>query len=124
MACLSIRLKGFNFLLLSPNKILDRKGVIVLMSSSYEGRGYHSLLGETGARLYENFGEGMIWRAYVRRKPVYFYSPNISKSDLNHFLPKTVKLFNEWNELIEDLNNIFGESIKAAVFPSSIQLPE
>ncbi|MFW9948744.1 MAG: hypothetical protein ACFFKA_01295 [Candidatus Thorarchaeota archaeon] len=34
------------------------------MSSSHEGRGYHSLVAETGARLYANFGENIYLFAF------------------------------------------------------------
>jgi len=117
-------IKGFNFLMTAPNKMLDRKGTIVLMSSSCEGRGYHSLTAETGARLYLNLGDGVIWRAFVKRRNVYFFSPNISKRDLDHFFPKSVKLLDDWDKLLEELSKIHGDSPKAAVFPCSIQLSE
>lgn len=116
--------KGFNFLMTAPNRMLDRKGTVVLMSSSYEGRGYHSLIAETGARLYTNLGDGVIWRALVKRRNVYFFSPNISKYDLDHFFPKSVKLLDDWDKLLEELSKIHGDSPKAAVFPCSIQLSE
>jgi hypothetical protein len=116
--------KGFNFLMTASNKILDRKGTIVLMSSSYEGRGYHSLIAETGAKLYANFGDGILWRGFVKRRNVCFYSPNISKHDLNHFYPESTKLFNNWDNLIKHLNEVYKEPPKVAVFPCSIQLAE
>ena len=115
-------IKGFNFLMTASNKILERKGTIVLMSSSYEGRGYHSLIAETGAKLYKNLGESVIWRAFVKRKQVYFFSPNISLSDLYHIFPKSVELFDDWDQLIDELCKVYDESPKAAVFPCSIQL--
>jgi nickel-dependent lactate racemase len=116
--------KGFNFLMTAPNNMLKRKGSIVLMSSSYEGRGYHSLIAETGAKLYKNFGEIIIWRAFVKKRQVYFFSPNISSSDLYHFYPKSVKFFDDWDKLIGELSKVHGNSPKAAVFPCSIQLAE
>ena len=116
--------KGFNFLMNAPSNILDRKGSIVLMSSSYEGRGYHSLIAETGAKLYANFGEIILWKAFVRRRKVYFFSPNISEHDLYHFFPPSVKLFSDWNRLIEELTKVHGDAPKAALFPCSIQLAE
>ncbi len=114
--------KGFNFLMTAPNKMLKRKGTIVLMSSAYEGRGYHSLIGETGAKLYSNFGDNIVWRAFVKRRNVLFYSKNISKHDLNHFFPESVKLFDEIDDLIHELENMHGNELKAAVFPCSVQL--
>ncbi|MBD3195009.1 MAG: nickel-dependent lactate racemase [Candidatus Lokiarchaeota archaeon] len=114
--------KGFNFLMTAPNKMLERRGHIVLMSASYEGRGYHSLIAETGARLYENMGKSVIWRAFVKRREVIFYSPNINEYDLHHFFPKSVKLFNDWKELINELDKVYEGQLKAAIFPCSIQL--
>ncbi|TFF96558.1 MAG: nickel-dependent lactate racemase [Promethearchaeota archaeon] len=115
-------IKGFNFLMTAPNKMLKRKGTIVLMSSSYEGRGYHSLIGETGAKLYTNVGDNIVWRAFVKRRNVIFYSPNISKYDLYHFFPKSVKLFDNMNQLIHELEKMHGKELKAAIFPCSVQL--
>ncbi len=117
-------LKGFNLMMTAPTKMLDRNGSIVLMSSSYEGRGYHSLIAETGAKLYKNFGENPLWRGLVRKRQVYFFSPNVSQSDLYHFYPKSMKLFDDWGKLIKELSQEHGESPKAMIVPSSIQLPE
>ncbi len=119
---LSQSIKGFNFLMTTSGKILGRRDTIVLMSSSYEGRGYHSLIAETGAKLYSNLGDSIIWKAFINKRRVYFFSPNISEADLYHFYPKSVKLFNNWDELIQDLTSIYGESPKASIFPCSIQL--
>jgi len=120
---LSQAFKGLNLLMVAPNKLIDRNGIIVIMSSCYEGRGYHSLLGETGAKLYTNWGESLIWKVFVKKKQVYFFSPNISEADLYHYFPKSVKLFRDWNELIEALEKIHEEPPKVSVFPTSIQLP-
>ncbi|MBD3212013.1 MAG: DUF2088 domain-containing protein [Candidatus Lokiarchaeota archaeon] len=114
--------KGFNGLMTAPNKMLKRRGHIVLMSSSYEGKGYHSLIAETGAKLYNNLGDSVIWKAFVKKRKVLFFSPNISEPDLYHFFPKEVKLFNNWEDLINELDSAYEEPPKAAVFPCSIQL--
>ena len=108
----------------APNNMLDRNGTIVLMSSSYEGRGYHSLIAETGAKLYKNIGDGILWKAFVKKRKVYFFSPNISEPELYHFYPKSVKLYHEWNNLLDELTKVHGNAPKAAVFPCSIQLAE
>lgn len=115
-------IKGFNFLMTAPNKMLKRKGTIVLMSSSYEGRGYHSLIGETGAKLYSNLGDSIVWRGFVKRRNVLFYSPNISKHDLYHFFPESVKLFDDLVPLFNELEEMHSNDLKAAIFPCSIQL--
>jgi hypothetical protein len=114
--------KGFNGLMTAPNKMLKRRGHIVLMSSSYEGKGYHSLIAETGAKLYNNLGDSVVWKAFVKKRKVLFFSPNISETDLYHFFPKNVKLFNSWERLINELDSAYEEPPKAAVFPCSIQL--
>ncbi|MHA1677630.1 MAG: nickel-dependent lactate racemase [Promethearchaeota archaeon] len=115
-------IKCFNLLMTAPNAFLERKGTIVFMSSSYEGKGYHSLSGETGARLYSNFGDMIIWKGFIKRRTVFFFSPNISEADLYHYYPKSVKLFKDWDALIEELEEIHGKSPKAAIIPTSMQL--
>ncbi len=119
---LSQAIKGFNFLMTAPSKMLKRKGTIVLMSSSYEGRGYHSLTGQTGSRIYTNIGDNVVWRAFVKRRDVLLFSPNISKYDLYHFFPKSVKLFGKLDTLVQELEKMHGNELRAAIFPCSIQL--
>ncbi|MFW9898103.1 MAG: nickel-dependent lactate racemase [Candidatus Thorarchaeota archaeon] len=114
--------KAFNFLMTAPKKLINKDGAMVLMSSSYEGRGYHSLIAETGAKLYKNVGDSVLWRAFIKKRKVYFYSPNINEYDLHHFFPKAVKLFNDWPSLIEELEKNYGKSPKISIIPTSIQL--
>ncbi|MGB5911428.1 MAG: lactate racemase domain-containing protein [Promethearchaeia archaeon] len=114
--------KAFNLLMTAPNNMLERRGAIVIMTSSYEGRGYHSLLAETGSKLYKNLIESIIWKAFAKRRKFYLFSPNVNEYDKNHFFPESVNLFNKWDNLIEDLEKKYGNSPKAAIFPTSIQL--
>ncbi|MFW9785043.1 MAG: lactate racemase domain-containing protein [Candidatus Heimdallarchaeota archaeon] len=116
--------KAFNFLMTAPNKILDRYGAIIIMTSSYEGRGYHSLLAETGSKLYKNLRDSVVWKSFIKKRRVYLFSPNVNEFDKNHFFPESVKLFNEWNNLIEELERKYGNSPKVAVFPCSTQIAE
>jgi hypothetical protein len=116
-------IKGFNFLMTAPKKMLKKDGTIVLLSSSYEGRGYHSLIAETGARLYTNLSDNIIWKAFVKKRNVYFFSPNINSYDLHHFFPNSVKLFRNIDLLLSELEKLHGPQPKAMVVPSSIQLP-
>lgn len=115
-------LKGFNIFYTAPDNILNKDSSIVLMSSSYEGRGYHSLIAETGAKLFRRIKGGSGWRKLTRESRVYFFSPNISQSDLYHFFPDSVKLFNDWSLLIKELSDLYGDSLKAAIIPCSSQL--
>ncbi|MFX1477550.1 MAG: lactate racemase domain-containing protein [Promethearchaeota archaeon] len=114
--------KAFNFLMTTPSTFIDSEGAIVLMTSSYEGRGFHSLVSETGSKLHHNIGESLFWQVFVKKRSVYLFSPNVNEYDKNHLFPKSVKLFNKWVDLIQELQNTFGDSLKASVIPSSIQL--
>ncbi|MFX1574799.1 MAG: nickel-dependent lactate racemase [Promethearchaeota archaeon] len=116
--------KPFNFLTTAPRDILDNEGAIVIMTASYEGRGYHSLVGETGSKLYKNIGETIFWKVFVNKKKVYIFSPNVSEFDKNHCFPESVKLFDNWNNLVQELGKNYKNSPKAAIIPSSIQLCE
>jgi len=116
--------KALNFMMTAPNKLINRDGAMVLMSSAYEGRGYHSLMSETGSKLYHNVGDGVAWKAFIKKKIVYFYSPNVNEFDVHHFYPKSVKLFDEWDPLIEELESIYGNKPKTALVPTSMQLAE
>jgi len=114
--------KALNFLMTASSRLINRDGAIVLMASSYEGRGYHSLVSETGSKLYHNAGDGIAWKALIGKRKVYFYSPNVNEFDVYHFYPKSVKLFNEWDPLIEELESIYGNSPKTSIVPTSMQL--
>jgi nickel-dependent lactate racemase len=116
--------KAFNFLMTAPAKFLDQNGVIVIMTSSHEGRGYHSLVGETGSRLYKNVGETKFWEYFIKEREVYLFSPNVNEKDKDHYFPESVKLFKEWTPLIQELDTKFGKSPKVVIIPSSIQMSE
>ena len=117
-------LKGFNIFYTAPDNILSKNSSVVLMSSSYEGRGYHSLIAETGAKLFRRVKGGSGWKRLTRDSRVYFFSPNVSESDLYHFFPDSVKLFSNWNNLIKELSKEYGNSPNAAIIPCSSQLAE
>ncbi|MFX1312505.1 MAG: nickel-dependent lactate racemase [Promethearchaeota archaeon] len=116
--------KPFNFLMTAPRNILDNEGAIVIMTASYEGRGYHSLLGEIGTKLYRNLGDSILWKIFVDKRKVYLFSPNVNKFDKDHYFPKSVKLIKNWDDLIQELKDHYGDSPNVAVVPSSIQLAE
>ena len=116
--------KAFNFLMTAPKTLLDPDGAIVAMTCSYEGRGYHSLVAETGARLYKNIGDTKFWDYFIQKRKVYLFSPNVNEIDKNHLFPKSVILFNKWPDLIQELQNKFGETPRVAIIPTSIQIAE
>jgi hypothetical protein len=64
----------------------------------------------------------VIWKAFIKRRNVFFFSPNVSEQDLYHFFPKSVKLVKKWQDLIVELEKIHGSKPKACIIPTSIQL--
>ena len=120
---LSQALKGLNFLL-KLNTIIKTEGAVVIMTAASEGRGFHSLLGESGAKLYKNWGEGIIFKTVLKKKRFGIFSQNINKSDVFHYYPKTTIFKTNFQDLVRELENIYGNSPKVGIFPSSNQLPK
>ena len=114
--------KAFNILWTAPSDLVEKNGAIVIMSSSYEGRGFHSLMSETGSKLHHNLGDSKFWEYFIQSRKVYLFSPNVNEYDKNHLFPSSVKLFNNWEDLIIELQEKFGDSLNALIIPSSIQL--
>ncbi len=119
---LSQSIKALNMYLLRP-KLIAFKGAVVMMSASTEGRGYHSLNAETGAPIYTNYGEHVLWKTFGRRS-TYLFSPNVTKADVKHFFPDTLVHEKIFETLISKLEAQFGNSPSACIIPSSIQLPK
>ena len=104
---------------MAPSNLLSGNNrTIVLMSSSHEGRGYHSLLAETGSKLYRDPKKQ---KAFPFR--IFYFSPNIGEPDLYHFYHKSMRLFNDWDEMIKVLSKIHN-SARVTIIPTSIQIPE
>lgn len=118
---LSQALKGVNSFMGSQS-MLKPKSAIVFMTAATEGRGYHSLLAETGARLYENWGENPIFKAVMSTRPFYVFSPNVTRADVYHFFPGYTVFHRNFDDLTRSLGETVGSNPKAAIFPSSIQL--
>lgn len=115
--------KGFN-LLLSSKSFLKSKSAIVLLTACSEGRGYHSLLGETGAKLFQNWGDSTLFKGKVGKKNFCIFSPNINQADIDHLFPSKTIFRKEFKEMITALEGIYGKSPKAGIFPCSNQLPK
>ena len=116
-------LKGLNFLLKS-NTIIKREGAAIILTAASEGRGFHSLLGETGGKLYKNWGESIIFKGILKKKKFGIFSQNISKMDVFHYYPKNTIFNTSFHELVKELENIYGNTPKVGIFPSSNQLPK
>jgi nickel-dependent lactate racemase len=116
-------IKGFNFIL-AAKKFLKRDATVVFTSACTEGRGYHSLMSEPGAKLYVNWENHIIWNAIFQKRKFAFFSPNLNESDIHHFFPKSTIFSTSWDTILQKLRQIHGDSPNVAVFPCSIQVPE
>ena len=104
-------------------KLVSYRGAVVILSASSEGRGYHSLSGETGASLYKIPDENIIFSTFGKRT-IMFYSPNVTQADMRHFYPKSVIFEKDFSKIIHHLEQLLGKNIKAGIIPTSIQLPK
>jgi len=115
--------KGFN-IFLSTKKLIHRKGAVIFLTSATEGRGFHSLLGETGCKLYyelKNTWE-MVIKNVLAKNVFGIFSPNVNEIDVRHFYPDNTILFRDFNSMIKKLEEIYGDSPKSCIFPSSMQI--
>jgi len=117
---LSQTVKGFP-IFFSAQELFKRDAAIIFMTAATEGRGYHSLLGETGYRLYQNWGEHLLFQA-LSNNPFGIFSPNLSRADVLHYYPKRTIFQKNFQKMVEELEKIYGKSPRAGIFPSSIQL--
>ena len=113
--------KGFN-LLMSSRNFIKVKGAVVLLTACSEGRGFHSLLGETGARLYQNWGDSILFKGKLKSKTFGIFSPNLNQADIKHFLPSRTIFRKDFNEMVTALEEQYGTSPKVGIFPCSNQL--
>ena len=113
--------KGFN-LLLSSRNFIKVKGAVVLLTACSEGRGFHSLLSETGARLYQNWGDSILFKGKLKRKTFGIFSPNLNQADIKHFFPSRTLFRKDFNEMVAALEEQYGTSPKVGIFPCSNQL--
>ncbi len=120
---LSQALKGLNFFLKSKS-FIKREGAIVLLTAASEGRGFHSLLGETGGKLYKNWGDTVIFKGILKKKKFCIFSQNINKRDVLHYYPDTTIFHTNFQELVKDLEQMYGNTPKIGIFPCSNQLPK
>ncbi len=119
---LSQSVKALNMYLLN-SKLISFRGAVVMLTASTEGRGYHSLNAETGAPLYKNYGDHVLWKT-IGRRSVFIYSPNVSRADILHFYPKSITFEKDFKKLINKVEQLIGKSPSACIVPSSIQLPK
>ncbi len=109
-------------IVLSTTKLVRRGGAVVFLTASTEGRGYHSLLAETGSRLYENWEHTILWKAAIRKNNFGIFSPNLSEADIFHFYPEDTIFHTKFKDMIENLEGLYGRSPYAVIFPCSMHL--
>lgn len=114
--------KGNN-LFMQVENILKEDAVIVFMTASPEGRGYHSLFSETGGKLFEDWKETVeLLLEFFEEKTFALYSPNLNRRDVDHFWSEEILFFKTFSELLENIKSLVPENPKVALFPTSIQL--
>jgi len=114
-------IKGFNFIF-SSKKFLKKNSAIIFLTAASEGRGFHSLQGETGAKLYQNWGDSIIFKGFMKNKNFGIFSPNISRADVIHIYPEKTIFRKNFKDMISALEDIYGKYPKVGIFPCSIQL--
>jgi len=114
-------LKGLN-LFLSSKRFIKRGGSVILMIAASEGRGYHSLQGETGGRLYQNWGDTIIFQGILKKMNFGIFSPNINQFDALHYYPPKTIFRQNFKDMIDTLVSIYGNSSRVGIFPCSNQL--
>ncbi|MHA1369732.1 MAG: lactate racemase domain-containing protein [Promethearchaeota archaeon] len=119
---LSQAIKGLNLFLMTRELMRRKQSIAVFMTCSPEGRGFHSLLGETGAKLYQNWGENPITSSLFKDKKLAIFSENVSEFDVHHFFSKDTLLFTSFSKLIQKCEELTIDYPKAAIFTSSLGL--
>ena len=109
-------------IVLSTTKLIKRGGTVIILTASTEGRGFHSLLAETGSRLYENWGDTILWKAAIRKNKFGIFSPNLSKQDIFHFYPGNTMFWKKFDDMIYKLEKLYGKSPRVSLFPCSMHL--
>lgn len=113
---------AFDFILSSSNRIVKDGGVIVIMSASPEGGGYHSLEGYQMKLfgLHDKFPS--IQRA-IGHKTLCLFSPSLTITEVRKYYSPSVLFFDEWEELIDYFRRRLTGRVRVGIFPcASIQL--
>ena len=114
--------KGLN-MFMQVHDLLEEESTIVFLTACSEGRGYHSLLSETGGKLHENWKEAAkALLDFWEEKRFVLFSPNLSKEDVFHFWSERMHLSRNFTDLINDLEKRTNKP-NVGIFPTSIQLP-
>ncbi|MHA1732490.1 MAG: lactate racemase domain-containing protein [Promethearchaeota archaeon] len=118
---LSQAIKGLN-LFTNTQRVFKTRAPVVFATASTEGRGFHSLSGETGARLFQNWGDNPVVSGLFRRRPLGIFSPNVNEADVRHFFAPSTPLLSDQRHLVDWIETVVGARPWVAVFPTSLGL--
>ena len=105
-------------------EIVREGGVIVLITASTEGKGFH-YLNSKGMRLYVPLEEDIVFRRIIKNRKMIVFSPNINLFDVQELYPKNTLLMRKWTEVLQELIKHYPGKPRVALFPcASIQLPK
>ncbi len=114
--------KGLN-MFMRAGSILKDEAAVVFLSACSEGRGFHSLLGETGGKLFEKWKElARSLLQLLQTKKFALFSPNLSRADVTHYWSENMVFLDTFNALVEFIETEISSKPKVCVFPTSIQL--
>jgi len=100
--------------------IIEKNGVIIIISKCANGLGYHALFGP-GMRLYHK----PIQRKFLRGRDLILFSPNINQAEFHSLFWKGYQLINRWDTLLSLLHKRFIKQATAVVLPHApLQLLE
>ena len=120
---LSQSAKGTN-MFMKADSLLKEDASVIFLTSSYEGRGYHSLLGEKGGKLYEKWINAVeILLEFCEEKTFSIFSPNLSRADITHYWTDEMGFYNKFSDVIQAIETQVDDNPKAGIFMRSIQLP-
>jgi len=97
-------------------QIVKPNGTIIICSSCPDGVGYHGLT-DKGMRLYVMRDKHGSFKEIFSDRKIIFFSPTLISRDIHDFFPKSVLLFRNWNQVIEELKKTYTSKIDVGVFP-------
>jgi len=120
---LSQSAKGTN-MFMKAESLLKEEASVIFLTSSYEGRGYHSLLGERGGKLYDKWINAVeILLEFCEEKTFSIFSPNLGRADITHYWTDEMGFYSKFSDVIQAIETQVDGNPKAGIFTTSIQLP-
>ena len=102
----------------SDKEIVRKGGTIVVITSASEGIGEHGLVGKGMIHHVRRDKHGTFGGPLQDRNLV-FYCPTINQNYIYDHYSEDVKIFNDWDLLIRELQKQHGKDTDAVIFPNS-----